>query len=587
MFGNRRNRLRGATRSHTRRGLTAVLALSTAAVVFAQAPVNMQVNTGLMPAQPTGRLFDANPQLGVRQNFSRPMSPLMSGNLYASGLAGHGLSLRSVSPIGDPTAFRGPLGSATLSAFRRDSVSVGSEPLGAGRLGQPYYDFDTTVPTVGFLRGLTSPASPALGPSPLDQRLQTRLDLRITPQAPTGGPTPPYSPTAPFYTWEAPGTLATTSSLFGVEPPPRLPLPTTPEPPWRMQWRMEMAERLAARKLAGPESTRLDMRLAKPDDVLAMPLDTLLRPDLYAPVGPVSPTGELYSYTGRPGLVLPDREPVDSRAMPLKPAPRITDASVLPGYDVWTDMKLAAALLEQPDAPWFAEMRQALQERPELAAQTRTPLLPDANTFVEQVMRAPLRTMTAPGASALNDQMLKAESLMAIGHYREAADRYASAAVLDPTNPLPLLGQGHALLAQGQYRSAAAALLRGLELAYRTPVLARSLCRRLDLRALMGGGEIIDIRRADILQQLEQRENSELRFLLGYLEYHSGDRRRGLENLKKAAAHPLATAMIAQYPRVLGEDQDPLLPSPEPPNGLSPEASSAPDQPLVLPPREP
>lgn len=557
-----------------------------AAAALAQAPVNLQLNTAVTPAQPTGRLFDANPQLGVRQNFARPVSPLLTGNATASGLAGYGLSLRSVSPIPDPTAFRGPLGSATLYTFRRDSVSVGSEPLGMGQLGRSYYDVDTTVPTVGFLQGLT-PGTSTLGPSPLDRRIQTRMDLRITPQTPAGGPSPPFSAQAPFSPLDSTGSFATTSSLFGVEPPPRLPLPTTTEPLWRTRWKAEMAERMAARKLGSREDTRMDMRLAKPEDILATPLDSLLRSDLYAPVGLRSPTGEVYGYSGKPGLIIPEPESADGRAMPIKPSPRVTDPSVLPGYDAWTDMKLAAALVEQPDAPWFAEMRQAVRERPELASQVEEPLLADANAFVDRALRAPLRTMTASGASAFNDQMLKAESLMAIGHYGEAADRYASAALLDPTNPLPLIGQGHALLAQGQYRSAASALLRGIEIANRTPVLAASLFRRLDLRALMGGGEIIDIRRADILQQLEQRENPELRFLLGYLEYHSGDRRRGLENLNQAAAHPLAPTTIAQYPRILGEETAPPLPATEPGEPAVPDTMEPPAERLVLPPREP
>ena len=109
------------------------------------------------PVQQDGRLFDANTQLGAgRYNTytRRPLSPLLRGNLSASGNVGRGFSLRSFSPIGSPTAFRGVLGSSALSAFRRDSVSVADAASPFGQMiGRPYYDPAGTVATTGFLRG--------------------------------------------------------------------------------------------------------------------------------------------------------------------------------------------------------------------------------------------------------------------------------------------------------------------------------------------------------------------------------------------------------------------------------------------------
>ena len=65
-----------------------------------------------------GRLLDANPQLGsggYNAPVARPVSPLLSGNLLASGNARFGTSLRIASPIAAPTAFRARLGSSRLS----------------------------------------------------------------------------------------------------------------------------------------------------------------------------------------------------------------------------------------------------------------------------------------------------------------------------------------------------------------------------------------------------------------------------------------------------------------------------------------
>ncbi|MCP5116383.1 MAG: hypothetical protein GY953_36600, partial [bacterium] len=144
--------------------------------------------------------------------------------------------------------------------------------------------------------------------------------------------------------------------------------------------------------------------------------------------------------------------------------------------------------------------------------------------------------------------MLKAESLLEIGQFFEASQRFEEARLLHPANPLPWLGKGHALLAAGDYRSAAAALVQALE---REPNLTRF---QIDLESMLGGGETVDIRRADIMRILERREDPTLRFLLGYLEYHSGSTESGMNNLRKAATQPGKGgfgSVISAYPTLL------------------------------------
>jgi tetratricopeptide (TPR) repeat protein len=263
---------------------------------------------------------------------------------------------------------------------------------------------------------------------------------------------------------------------------------------------------------------------------------------------------------------------------------RITDPSLLPGYDVFNDMRLALALEGSPDAAWFQELTASMEMQPELAEELDDEALAEPLAYVQKKLEMPVVTFTGPGASALNNELLKAEAAMDIGHFHEAVDHYKLAHLIDPINPLPMIGRGHALLAAGDYRSSAFWLLKGLE---RFPDVARFA---FDLRALMGGAEVIDIRRADILDRLEQRENAELRFLLGYLEYHGGQRPRGLENLRRAAADPRASALIARYPKLLEAHAPAPMPEAPPPSA-PPHPAATPEIPdegeLVIPPSPP
>jgi len=549
----------------------AVLAgLAGALQTQAQYPVDSRVNPVVGQ---DGRMLDANPSRGGgRYNSPRPASPIMSGNAFANGNVRGGMALRSFSPIADSNTFRATLGSASLYTFQRDSVSVADAgaPLGFAGFGQPYYDTSRTAVSGGLLQGRDlPPVGMAPGRGVLDLRMPV-TDAQRDKYAQMIAPTP--------------GTAQSTqSTLFGPQTPPRLALPLAATPP--STWRRETADETAAsgsdRRLDMDENARAARGRRVGGDPLSTPLDTILRSDatgrtkLSAPE-PQSPPWAAGWHGGqlRPGLIVP-RAGTETEATPgtatALAKPRVKDASVLPGYDVFTDMRLALALERNPTAAWFKDMQDAAHAQPELAP-TAAEQAKSVAEFTEKMLKTPLRSFTGGGASAVNDQVLKAESLMEIGHYYEAADRYAAACTMDPTNPLPLLGRGHALLAAGDYRSAAFSLLQGLE---RFPEIARFA---FDLKALMGGGEQIDIRRADIMARLHQREAPELLFLLGYLEYHTGDHERGMADLEKAARLDQKGTIIARYPAMLrGEG---VLPPPKFP-GLGPAEPM-----LSVPPRE-
>ena len=508
-----------------------------------------------------GRLFDANPSLdGGRYNFARPISPLIGGNDFATGNIGRGLSLRSFSPIQNITSFRGPLGSSSLSAFRRDSVSVAEHAYPSGGLvPRQYFDPTRTAPTAGFLSGqfgaasatpfyvpqrVRNTASPWLptqlgaGSSPLDLRYDTRISSTGSLPAQILG--------------LRPGTRTElSSSIFGLVAPP------IRSPAERLEDRMRSAtadmRRGFFRRTSSAQFERDALsRFPGAVDPFGNPRDLVERGDLSALVQSSQLPSTLYQPSIRAwdtsaAAPLPQDSSLANLAAPLaEPKMTITDPSMLPGYDVFTDMQLALTLARNPGAQWFEEMQSAIRDNPALVPELREFKDIQPDDFTRLVIETPLDTFVGRGPSAFNDALLRAESLLDIGRYYEAVARYDQALVIDPKNPLPMIGKGHALLGAGDYASAAVALLQGLE---QFPDLAAF---KVDLQALMGGGEIVDIRRADIMRLLKNTNQPRLRFLLGYLEYHSGDKQRGLRNLRKAAAETREIdSIISRYPNML------------------------------------
>ncbi len=548
------------------------------------------------PVQQTGRLYEINTQLSAPAYYSaRPVSPLIAGNALTTGNVRGGLHFRGYSPISDPSAFRASLGSGALSAFRRDSVSVADSYSGyPGIIGLPYYDPSQTAATTGFLRGQYGQSfgwlgttTPGVGVSPLpgnDGRVDMRIGARLGQQAGIGA-VQPGSLQSQIVGLPPTGSLELGSGIFGPQQQPVRPtgltaplaqgdvlsqlanLPSRPESQWQQpgQWRPTTPQDVPGSR--PPLGTPLDLvrsgavqRFTLEPEVSA--LMTRITPESTIPQGPVGvewPVGELGT---RPPARVDAQLPLD--------LPQLTDPSVLPGYDVFTDMQLALALSGDPGATWFADMQTAIQEDPVVRDMLLEQAELRAQEFVGQVLSAPITTFHGQGPSEKNNEMLKAEALMELGRYYEAVRRYDVAARLDPLDPLPLIGKGNAYLAAGDYLSASVALVRGFE---RFPELSKF---RLDLPSLIGGLEIVDIRRADLLQRLANQDDARLRFLLGYLEYYSGDaelRSSALLHFERAAQLDLDGTIISRFPHMLrgeGTLPPPKLPGPEP---VAPELS--------------
>jgi tetratricopeptide (TPR) repeat protein len=509
--------------------------------------------------QQDGRLFDANPSLytGRINQPSHLTSPLLAGNRTATGNARFGFSLQSFSPIGDPTSIGTSLGSATLSAFRRDSVSVLDAPLGSRTFGVvPYFDPALTAPTGSFLRqqgryrGDIPQFRPGIGGPGQADLLPGQLNY-ATPLRPTAQPASALSPGD--LSRRPQEQTALSSTIFGVQP---IPLPGPGEQTFDAQslfeprqdvetpdiasalhepraWtRAEQAKEQEQAEDAEPSPfAPLDFRIASgsPLEAAPNPMERILEGDAL---------GLLSDRAGQ--ITQPRIEPEDETATPSAAL-----ALPQPGEDVFTDMRMALELENDPTAEWFTELYKAMHTDVTEAQRLQQEAAQQAQEFVTRLRQTPLETFAGNLPSPLNRELLEAEALMKAGRYYDAAKHYQRAEQFSAGNPLPLIGRAHALLAAGEYRSAAVALIRALG---RFPELARF---PLDLESLLGGGEIVDIRRAELLRLLERNDDAQLRFLLGYLEVHSGNREQGLANLERAAGKAEFGSIIRRYPALL------------------------------------
>ncbi len=511
----------------------------------------------------SGRLFDANPQLGgSRYNpYVRPVSPLVGGNPFATGNVGRGLSLRSFSPISAPGALRVPLGTTSLSNFIRDSVSVGDQaaPLG-GLTPRAFFDPARTAPTGSYLRGFYDfqPTYPTQLPTgsgtgaaatttPFDGMLQYgspptwRAGLERVTRA-------PYEPVG------APLNTELSSTIFGLQPP-ALPGPLSdaalqPRSAYLPEIKPDELGSGGAQVSVGGLQEPLDLRAwpTLPVEPGPTPLDVLMQEDASRllterPLATLPPTEEI---SVAPELDRRSAETVLADRTLREPTP--LDPTTLLGNDVFTDMRLALELALNPQAEWLTEMRGAAPEgapeTPALAMEMQARAAATAEEFLTRVLEMPLHTFVGDSASAVNDELRKAETAMGLNRYYDAVRCYERVRQLDPANPLALIGKGHALLAAGEYVSAAVSLIRGLE---HFPEMTRF---HVDLMALMGG-EIADIRRADLMKQLAHHEDPQLRFLLGYIEVHTGQRDLGLQNLDRAAREAKPGSLIHRYPDMI------------------------------------
>jgi tetratricopeptide (TPR) repeat protein len=251
------------------------------------------------------------------------------------------------------------------------------------------------------------------------------------------------------------------------------------------------------------------------------------------------------------------------------------------GQDVYQDLLGAYSFLQEQDLPEPGELTpgtpsEAIQpslgmetspERmdtltEEMAGRTddssvagladREARLRRAQRMAEELMATPVESFAGQSENRANTLISQAEELLQDGEYYRAANRYELAAAAAPENPLPLIGRGHALIAAGDYLSATYWLTRGIGR------FEGVLQFDLNLPRLIGNQDLLDRRRADLENILASREDYQLRFLLGYIEYYSGLREIGEENFRRAAATAPKDSLIARFPALLESGREAL-----------------------------
>ena len=140
---------------------------------------------------------------------------------------------------------------------------------------------------------------------------------------------------------------------------------------------------------------------------------------------------------------------------------------------------------------------------------------------IEEAAAHTVLTLADSTDRRVSDYIVRAEREMRSGQYYKAASLYRLATGIAPDDALVRLGYANALIAAGEYATATLHLKRAIE-GYSAIGLLR-----LDLNAFVGDPEILDLRRADLERRLEDHEDCELRFLLGYIEVFTGFKNSG------------------------------------------------------------
>lgn len=545
-----------------------------------------------------GHAFDANLRQGsAGLNLPRPARDFSAANRIMGGTVGGGQAFSGFSPVRDRTSLflnrsLGGVGATTgldaglsdtlwtsdragaayalpsdsLFRFQRDSYGVQDARVRPGRVGRegalPYYSPGAVLSTGDIVAGVNRPGTSQIrSPHELPQSIYQGRDTTGSLLSESALTTPSLHQVQPMVTRLDTGREITgpvnerliESSLFS-----HVRMVPAAELAYRAEW-----ERAGSSPMRQP----LDLRVGAESVAQADPgwVDRRTYP---GETGPID------------GLL--DREP---GAMPYLPgdaqrvgmADRYARGEFLPATgDVFTGMQRATGQLLRPlredpadrlgeDHPDLADAGMLIQPREEDVESADAPhraRLEDLemDVPVEVVVPAePIRTFVGTEESVINAYLAEAEKDLREGQYYRAARTFEMARVIDPGNPLPLLGQAMAYLAAGDYLSSANRLFQAIE---RFEALSQF---RIDLEAFIPDVAAMDRRRADLERRLEAGDDYRLRFLLGYAEFHSGLEERGIAEMSRAAADaPAALDVLRRFARDLEDRFEPGDPEPAP-----------------------
>jgi hypothetical protein len=528
--------------------------------------VDHRVNRG--NTDTSGYALDRNAQAGSGGfNLTRPgLTGFDSGSTANAVITGNVTGLggfKGFSPIPQSNAFRTDLPSTGLSGFF--GRGVGPTDLRSNRVPTQTYFFDParTVPDSGQIRQgqnvpgvsrLTNTNLPPVAPAtvtplrplpsvrdPADQRMQFNskpAELGITQTQTIKPPRPmPADAVAPSFS------DAARSAIFGAAMPGREP----------------------ARGAPGIDARLDNVRVGQKWSELNQPPEAKTLPPKRGEEKPGTAAREGVEAGGLAAKQV-GPQPAEQRAAGPGPTmlPLDGQAPSNLGGDRYADLYSAVRAADQVGVNQFGwqtipqekrDTRPPDQGPPIARAGEEMAKLATAAKWARDVLEDPVTTFVGKYENDLNRYMAAGEGALKSGDYYRAARLFDLARLVDPVNPLPQLNRGLALAAAGDYVSSVAALEEGIR---RFPQIAAF---KLDLIAMVGNRDVFDVRRADLENRLAVREQYDLRFLLGYLEFYSGLPDDGLKNLRKAASAAPAGSPIASFASLLtGEQPMPKIP---------------------------
>jgi len=317
------------------------------------------------------------------------------GNLFITGNISAGKSFRGLVPYSDPTQFQGPLGTSTLSNFRRDTVGLGtlSGPGGSTSWqALPYYNPSSTVlPLSAQARGLTLPGGSA-PKSAFIPAGKLGAGIRLSRGA-----------------IEAPAPMP--SLLRGVRPEDIL-VPSMP----------------AGLEAWLPPSQGQELQAIQPPELARHLADTTIRS--------IEPLPDNQSQS----MIAPQ---IITRGLP-EPAQDQQGPMDQERYDRFQ------AVPEPPTEQQTEQPAESMRDRRAEKWESAQLIALEA-----KLGTAGLADQIGQAVRAAEQRAQQGQQFLRRGQYYRAAQAYEQAGQLDQDDPLPLLGQTNALLAAGQYRRAA------------------------------------------------------------------------------------------------------------------------------------
>lgn len=552
-----------------------------------------------------GRALDANNQIGFG-GYNAPQRSTYSNasNLIITGNVTGGRSFQGYSPIRDTSSLFMTLPTANLSNFRRDSIGFADVAAGRSQATvSPFYLPSSTVTSVGSLGAGISRITPGRQestfvvprvdlftgkPLSVDGTLnpgryapsRVTLDKRFLPEEAIV-PSPYGRDVGTFQSLPTPlpggeikyqNLRLIDSPIFGLRrgdetgsqdfttpglpgypgyPPGTVVSDTTTAQRSERAYRSSLLDRWLDTDATDSPITLAPTVFGQPerrDPLTGRPISAPAEEGMASSTLPEAPSlGMAVPLTPSAESELEGKAVLGSIADAASPtAPLDMEEFAPTGQSVYQDFQLAVQWAdrrsEQPETEVFAEGAAAEE------AETPTWFNPSASQLQQLLDQAP-SSFAGEVESDLNVRIRRGEAFMREGKFYDAAAQYAIAATLAPDDPLVRLGQGHAYLAAGDYLSAVYYLTLGLE---HFSEVARF---KLDLYNFVNNPNILDIRRADLENKLERREDYRLRFLLGYAEYYGGLKEFGLRQLELAAEEAPTGSVIARFPKMLKNTQ--------------------------------